>query len=387
MRRLLRGLGPNVIALGAASFFTDFGAEMVVPFLPAYILSLGGTARTLGWIEGISDSASSLLRIVSGWLSDLVRRRKVFVLAGYGIASVARPLYGLAQVAWHAGVVRYVDRLGKGLRLAARDALIADSCEPSVRGTAFGFQKAMDHFGAMLGPLLAILLLANGWDQRGVFFLTALPAAMVLLVIGGFVRDVPASIPQAKPRLSLAPFDANFKWFLLTVTVFTLGNSSDLFILLRAQQVGISPFGVGLLWSGICLVRAVASIPGGLLADRFDRRYVVIAGFAVYATVYAGLAFAKTGPAFIALVLFYGLYHALAESVLRAIVADLVPAHHRGTAFGMFHFCVGIAFLPASLVFGALMHAYGPAPAFLTGAATATIAALMMLRVRPGVRP
>ena len=386
MRRLLRGLGPNVVALGFASFFTDFGAELVVPLLPRFILSLGGTARTIGWIEGVADSLASIFRVVSGWLSDRLGRRKIFVLAGYGIASVARPFFGLASVAWHVGVVRIADRFGKGLRLAARDALIADSSEPWARGKAFGFQKAMDHFGATLGPLLAMVLLARGWDERGVFFLTAIPAAMVLLVIGGFVRDIPAANPPAKLRLSLAPFDANFKWFLLTVTVFTLGNSSDLFILLRATEIGIPRHLVPLVWSGICFVRALASIPGGMLSDRFDRRYVVIAGFAVYAAVYAGLAFAKTVPVFLVLVLVYGLYHALAESVLRAIVADLVPAHLRGTAFGMFHFCMGVAFLPASVVFGTIMHAYGPAPAFLTGAALAAIASAMMLRVRPGVR-
>ena len=317
---------------------------------------------------------------------DRLGKRKIFVLAGYGIASVARPLFGVATVIWHAGAVRIADRFGKGLRLAARDALIADSCEPGARGKAFGLQKAMDHFGATLGPLLAAALLAAGWGVREVFLLTAIPAGMVLFVIGGFVRDVPGPPAPAKLKLSLAAFDANFKWFLLTVTVFTLGNSSDLFILWRAVEVGIPESRVPLVWSGICLVRALASIPGGMLADRFDRRYVVIAGLAVYATVYAGLAFAQTWPVYVALVLFYGLYHALAESVLRAIVTDIVPAHLRGTAFGMFHFCMGIAFLPASLVFGTIMKAYGPAPAFLCGAAMAAIAAVMMLKVKPGTR-
>lgn len=382
MRRLLRGLGPNVIALGCASFFTDFGSELVVPLLPAFILSLGGTARTLGVIEGIADSLASFLRVVSGWWSDRIGRRKVFVLAGYGIASVSRPLFGLAMLAWHTGLVRIADRLGKGLRLAARDALIADSSDPSARGRAFGFQKAMDHLGATLAPIVATLLLASGWDVRSVFFLTAIPAALVLFVIAGFVRDVPTAKSPAKLRLSLEPFDANFKWFLLTVVVFTLGNSSDQFILLRARQVGIGASYVPLAWSAICLVRALASLPGGMLADRFDRRYVIIAGFTVYALVYAGLAFASTWQSFLALVLVYGLYHALAESVLRAVVTDIVPANLRGTAFGMFHFCMGIAYLPANLLFGFLMESRGPAPAFLVGAATAAAASVMMLRVR-----
>ena len=386
MRSLLKGLGPNVVALGLASFFTDFGAELVIPLLPAFLRSMGATTQALGVIEGVSDSLASVFRVISGWLSDRLGKRKIFVLAGYGIAAVARPLFGVATVVWHAGVVRIADRFGKGLRLAARDALIADSCEPWARGKAFGLQKAMDHFGATLGPLLAAALLAAGWGVREVFLLTAIPAGMVLLVIGGFVRDVPGAPVPAKLKLSLAPFDSNFKWFLLTVTVFTLGNSSDLFILWRAVEVGIPEHRVPLVWSGICLVRALASIPGGMLADRFDRRYVVIAGLAVYAAVYAGLAFAQTWPVYVALVLLYGLYHALAESVLRAIVTDIVPAHVRGTAFGMFHFCMGLAFLPASLIFGTIMKTHGPAPAFLTGAAMAAIAAVMMLRVKPGVR-
>jgi MFS family permease len=383
MRRLFRGLGPNVIALGFASFFTDLGAELVLPLLPGFILSLGGSAKTIGVIEGVSDSAASLFRIISGWLSDYFGKRKFFVMAGYGVACVARPFYGLATLAWHAGAIRLFDRLGKGLRLAARDALIADSSEPWARGKAFGIQKSMDHLGSTVGPLLAMGLLAAGLDRREVFLLTAIPAGLVLLVIGGFVKEIKPDAPPKKLRLSLAPFDANFKWFLLTVAVFTLGNSSDLFILLRAVDVGIPESRIPLLWSAICLVRALASVPGGLLADRFDRRYVVIAGLAVYAAVYAGLAFAQTWPVFVGLVLAYGLYHALAESVLRAIVTDLVPAHLRGTAFGMFHFCMGIAFLPASLVFGEIMHRYGPAPAFLTGAVLAGIAGLMMLKVKP----
>src|SRR5262245_17834866 len=183
MKRLLKGLGPNVIALGFASFFTDFGAELVVPLLPDFLRTMGATTQTLGFIEGVADSLASIFRVVTGWLSDRLGRRKIFVLAGYGIATAARPLFGLARVAWHVGLVRIADRFGKGLRLAARDALIADSSDPSARGKAFGFQKAMDHFGATLGPLLAMILLSRGLDYRGVFLLTAIPAALVLLVI------------------------------------------------------------------------------------------------------------------------------------------------------------------------------------------------------------
>lgn len=384
MRRLLKGLGPNVIALGFASFFTDFAAEMIVPLLAVFLTdSLKASRAALGLIEGLSESAASLLRVVSGWWSDKVRRRKPFILLGYGITSIARPLFGLAAAAWHVGAIRLLDRVGKGVRLSARDALIADSCEPWARGKAFGLQRALDHLGAMIAPLVAYLLLSGGWDVREIFLLTAIPAALVLLVIGGFVRDIPFAGPAPKLRLSLAPFDANFRWFLLTVTVFTLANSSDQFILLRARDCGLEAKHLPLVWSGLCLVRMLVSLPAGIWSDRVDRRWVVLAGWIVYVLVYAGLAFARTPAAFLALVGVYGLHHALSESVLRAVVADLVPSSHRGTAYGLFHFCAGMAYLPASFGFGLIAVTWGTGTAFLVGAGIAAVACLMLLKVRP----
>lgn len=384
MRRLLRGLGPNVIALGFASFFTDFAAEMIVPLLAVFVVdSLKASKAALGAIEGISESAASILRVVSGWMSDRFRVRKPFILVGYGITSIARPIFGLAMAAWHVGAVRLLDRIGKGVRLSARDALIADSSEPWARGKAFGLQRALDHFGAMVAPLVAFMLLQGGWDVREVFLLTAIPAALVLVVIAGFVRDVPVQGPPApRTRLSLAPFDGNFRWFLLTVTVFTLANSSDQFILLRARDAGLEAVHLPLVWSGLCLIRMLASLPAGIWSDRVDRRWVVLAGWIIYAVVYAGLAFARTPAAYLALVGIYGLHHALSESVLRAVVADLVPASVRGIAYGLFHFCVGIAILPASLGFGLIATRWGSGPAFLVGAALASLACVMLLRVR-----
>lgn len=385
MRRLLRGMGANVVALGTASFFTDFAAEMVFPLLPSLVVvTLGAAPWVLGLIEGGADALSSLLRIPSGWLSDRVRKRKLFILVGYGISAAARPIYAAVTAAWHVLAIRYLDRLGKGLRLASRDALIADSCEPEVRGKAFGFQRAMDHLGAALGPLVAALLLSFKVPLPTVFLLTAIPAFLVLAVIAAAVRDVPVRTAPPPLRLGLRPFGPTFKLFLLAVVVFMLGNSSDAFILLRAADSGIPPAFVPLLWTGLSLIRMLGSVPAGILADRWSRRGVVFLGWLVFAAAYAGLAFATTPLPFVLLVAFYGLYHPLGESVLRALVADFAPAQMRATAYGMFHFTVGLAALPASLGFGLLYKAVSPASAFLTSAGLAFMAALLLLRLPRG---
>jgi MFS family permease len=379
------GLGRNVVGVGFASFFTDFGSEMATPLLPIFLRKeLQATQAALGIIEGIADSAASLLRLVSGWASDRLGRRKAFIFLGYGVAAVMRPLVGLAAAAWHLGLIRFVDRVGKAVRLAPRDALIADSCEPSVRGKAFGFQRAMDNLGGVLGMLLAAVLLSAWSDYRAIFLLTAVPAVCVLFVIAFVLRDVPSKAPPAKFRLTLAPFGREFRWFLLTVAVFTLGNSSDLFILWRLSELGLEDRWVLLVWCGHTVVRMAAALPAGALADRLGRRPLVLAGWLVYAAVYAGLGLTSSLPAALVLVGLYGLYWSLAESLLRAMVADLVPAELRGTAYGMYWFTVGIAVLPASLVFGFLWKAFGPVPPFLTGAALAAAASAMLLGVRRG---
>ncbi len=378
------GLGRNVVGVGFASFLTDFGSEMGTPLLPIFLRKeLHATQAALGVIEGIADSAASLLRLVSGWASDRLGKRKAFIFLGYGVAAVMRPLIGLARAAWHLGLIRFVDRVGKAVRLAPRDALIAESCEPSARGKAFGFQRAMDNLGGVLGMLLAAYLL-SAWkgDYRRVFLLSAVPSACVLLVIAFVLRDVAPKAPPARLRLTLAPFGREFRWFLLTVAVFTLGNSSDLFILWRLSDLGLEDEWVLLVWCGHTLVRMVAALPAGALADRMGRRPLVLAGWLVYAGVYAGLGVTASLPVALVLVGIYGLYWSLAESLLRAMVADLVPAELRGTAYGMYWFTVGIAVLPASLVFGFLWKAFGPLPPFLTAAALAAAASFMLLRVR-----
>lgn len=383
MKRLLRGLGPNVIALGLASFFTDVAAEMVFPLMPFFITgALKASAVWVGVIEGAADTVAAMLRIWSGWLSDRFRRRKPFILIGYGISVAARPFYFFAAAAAHVLAIRLVDRFGKGFRLAARDALLADSCDPSVRGKAFGLQRAMDHAGAALGPLVAFALLQQGMEIRKVFLLTAIPAVAVMFVISGLVRDIPGEQRDTKLRFTLKPFSGQYRWYLATIFVFTLGMVSDAFILLLAPKCGIPAEYVPLVWAGHSLVRSLISVPCGMLADRVDRRWVVLAGWLVYAGCFAGFASARSMAPYLALVATFSLYHAMAESVQRAVVADLVPKELRGTAYGLYWFVTGLSALPASAGFGYIWKRWGEAPAFLAAGGLVIVASLMLVRMR-----
>jgi MFS family permease len=387
--RLTRGLGRNVVGLGAASFFTDLAAEMITPLIPLFLEKKFGAGKLiLGAIEGTADSVASLLRLVSGWFSDKVRKRKFLILIGYGFSVVARPLMALVAAVWHVATLRFLDRFGKGIRLAPRDALIADSCDPEVRGKAFGLQRAMDNLGGFLGMLVAAALLAVFNDDfQKVFLVTAIPAAAVILVIALVVRDKPPTAAPAKLQVSFKPFGPEFNWFLVTVTVFTLGNSTDLFLLWRLKELGLAPKWVLLAWSGHTLIRMILALPAGMLADRIGKKPLVFTGWIAYVAVYAGFAFTTSLATALALVALYAVYWSFAESVLRAIVADLVPERLRGTAYGMYWFCVGIAILPANLAFGLLWDRVGIRTAFLASAGLALAATLMLVRIPASRRP
>ncbi len=389
MRRLFRGLGRNVLGLGTASFFTDLASEMITPLLPLFLAREFRAPRiALGVIEGLADMTASLLRLWSGWISDRLRRRKILILQGYGFSVVARPLMAVVTAVWHVGLLRLLDRFGKGIRLAPRDALIADSCEPAYRGKAFGLQRMMDNLGGVFGMLIAAALLTVfAGDFRTVFLITAIPASCVVLVILFAVKDIPSQAPPARLSLSLKPFQPRFRWFLLIVTVFTLGNSSDLFILLRLGELGLEARWVILIWCGHTLVRMLVALPAGVLADRWGKRRLVLAGWLLYAVTYAGFALTTSLAIAIVLVGIYAFYWSMAESVLRAIVADLVPQDLRGTAYGLYWFCVGIAILPANLWFGIVWERAGVRPAFLASAAIALVASAMLLALRRPASP
>ncbi len=376
---------PNVIALGVVSLLTDFSSEMIYPLLPLFLTRvLGAGPAFVGLIEGIAESTASFLKLVSGWLSDRWRRRKGLVVGGYALSSCARPLVAAAMAPWHVLAIRFVDRVGKGVRTSPRDALLADSTDPSHRGRAFGFQRAMDHLGAAIGPLVASgLLYGLGWDLRAVFWAAAVPALLSILVLGVGVTEVPprprGPVEAPEPALQATfLFPPQFRRYLLVVVLFTLGNSSDAFLLLRAQEVGVGAGALPLLWAALHVVKSATSTPLGGLSDRWGRRRVIRLGWFLYGAVYVGLAVAPGPIALWGLVLAYGVYYGLTEGVERALVADLVPSEARSTAYGWFHTAVGLAALPASLVAGVLWQARGPAWAFGFGAALALAAAAML---------
>ncbi len=382
---------PNVIALGVVSLLTDFSSEMIYALLPLFLTRvLGAGPAFVGLIEGVAESTASFLKLASGWVSDRWRRRKGLVLGGYTLSSCVRPLVAAAAAPWHVLAIRFADRVGKGLRTSPRDGLLADSTDPDHLGRAFGFQRAMDHLGAAVGPLVAAGLLSGlGWDLRSVFWAAAVPALFSILVLAVGVAEVAprpraaAASPGAAPRPPSAVPRA-FRRYLLVVVLFTLGNSSDAFLLLRAQEVGVAAAALPILWAAFHVVKSVTSTPLGGLSDRWGRRRVIGLGWLLYAAVYAGLAAAPGPLALWALVLAYGVYYGLTEGVERALVADLVPSQARSTAYGWFHTAVGLTALPASLLAGALWQARGPAWAFGLGAAlSVAAAALLPLALRP----
>jgi MFS family permease len=403
-------LGRNVVTLGGVSLLTDIASEMSYPLLPIFLTTvLRASATTLGAIEGVAESVASLLKLVSGWLSDRSPTRKPLVVAGYGLASLVKPLLGLTRSPGQVMAIRVADRVGKGIRTSPRDALIADSVDPSIRGRAFGFHRAADNLGAVIGPLAAFALLrfAPGFDLRRVFLLTAVPAALsvALLVVG--LREVPRRRAAADGRAAAGPegaagparperpaegdrpaaarqrLGARFWWLFAVLVVFTLGNSSDVFLLLRATRLGVAPALVPVLWALLNFVKALGNVPGGVLSDRFGRRPLLIAGWTIYGAVYLAFGLATTAAQVWWLFAAYGLYYGATEGVEKALVADFVPAASRGAAFGFYNLALGIGALPASLIFGVLVDRAGAPAAFTFGAAMALLAAVAICFIAP----
>ena len=377
----MRGITRNVLVLGLVSLLTDVSSEMIYPLLPLFLVGvLGAGPAFLGVIEGVAESTAALLKLVSGVVSDRVRRRKPLVLAGYGLSALARPLVALAATPAFVLGVRFCDRIGKGVRTSPRDALIADSVGPELRGRAYGFHRSMDHAGALLGPLVAAGLL--GWfafDLRTVFWCAAAPGLLAVLLIAGGVREVPRPSAPARSVAKLSPPHGQLRAYLLILLLFTLGNSSDAFLLLRAGELGVTPARLPLLWAFFHLIKMGSVFPFGALSDRIGRRGVIVAGWGVYAAAYLGFALATSELHIWLLFAGYGLFYGLTEGAEKALVADLAIPSERGAAFGWFNAAIGLGALPASLLFGVLWQWYGPLAAFGCGAALAGVAAVLLV--------
>jgi MFS family permease len=374
----------NVLWLSAASFLNDAASEMIYPLLPLFLAgTLGVGAAFVGVVEGAAESASSLLKLASGWVADRSGRRKLPTVLGYGIAALGRPLISVAAVGWHVLAVRLLDRVGKGIRTAPRDALLAESVPEDRRGAAFGLHRAADHSGAVAGPLIAsALLLALDGDLRTVFALALIPGLLTVAVVAGKVRETaPAARPTgapAPPLPRLRELGPVLPRYLGVLVLFTLGNASDAFLLLRAHDVGVPTAAIPLLWGALHVSKAVWSVLGGRWSDRVGARRAIVAGWLVYAGVYAGFAFVEAAWQVWALFLVYGLFFGLTEGPEKALVAGLAPAGLRGSAFGAYHAAIGIAALPASVIFGIVWQAFDPRWAFAMGAALALAAALLL---------
>jgi MFS family permease len=404
-----QALTGNVVALGVVSLLTDLSSEMIYPLLPAFFTGLVNPAAAavyIGLIDGLAESVSSLLKMFSGRLSDRLGRRKSLALTGYSISSLGRPLTALAVAGWQVVALRFLDRIGKGIRTSPRDALLSRSVAPKMRGVAFSFHRMMDHIGAVAGPLVALaflqLLLGRGmlWQQgdvpagpvemqalRWLFALALVPGLASLLVLKTRVREAKdevgqedkttAEVPPASGKSF--PWTARFVVYLAAVTLFALGNSSDLFLIFYAR----TRFGLGLgylivLWVFLHLVKVAFSLPGGRFADRFGRRLAILLGWLIYVLVYLALPRIGSFSAVWFLLFAYGLYYGLTEGAERALVADFAPASHWGQAYGWYHGLVGLAALPASLLFGVFWAKLGAMTAFSISASLAAAAAVLL---------
>ena len=393
--RPLKSLPRNVWAATFTSFLTDVSSEMILTLLPLFLSNVLGTpVAIIGLIEGIAETTASLLKIISGWLSDRLGNRKWLAVAGYALSAVSKPFLYITTSWGGVLAVRFADRVGKGIRTAPRDALIADSAGPQHRGLAFGLHRAGDTAGAVVGLTIALLVVLATQSQsleltRATFqdlvIISTVPALIAVVVLAVGVREIRKTNTQGAGslKLSFGALNREFKYFLLVIAIFTLGNSSDAFLVLRAQERGLTVAGVIAMLISFNLIYALASGPLGAWSDRIGRERLIIGGWLVYGLIYLGFAAAGTGWQIWLVYALYGFYYAAVEGTAKAFVADLVPAEQRGTAYGLYNAVVGLMAFPASLLAGVLWQGLGPGAPFLGGSVLALVSAFLLTR-RPG---
>ena len=379
---IFKGITGSVFILGAVSLFTDIASEMLYPVIPIFLTAvLGAPMSVVGLIEGIAESTSSVLKVFSGWLSDLTGRRKPFVVAGYSLSSFAKPLLFFAY-SWPVVLLaRFIDRTGKGLRTSARDAMIADSTDEAYRGKAFGFHRAMDSIGACIGPLLAIwfLFIFKG-DLRLIFLVAFIPAAIGVLILVALLKETGIKNSDKSSALYLSDierFGPDFNRFLLVSLVFAIGNSSDAFLIIRSKGLGLSMVSVILAYVLYNITYSLFSMPSGIISDRAPRKFVMSAGYMIFAAVYLGFGIVKSPTMVWVLFPVYGVYIAMTDGVGKALVTDMVDPTRVGTALGLYNFLIGIASFLASLIAGVLWSRFGAGAPFVYGAAMAACSSVL----------
>ncbi len=377
--KLFKDVPRNVKALGFVSLLNDAASEMIYPLLPIFLTSvLGVGAGALGVIEGIAESTASLLKLFSGWISDKIRKRKVLVLIGYSLAAFGRPIIALSRYWWQVAAVRFVDRLGKGIRTSPRDALISLSTPEDIKGKAFSLHRAMDHAGAIIGPICAVILLKFGMSLKNLFAWALLPGIITVFIVFFFVREKKIEEKTKNMDFKFSILSKNFKTYLLILILFTLGNSSDAFLILKAKDTGITTSLIPLLWIVLHFVKMTTSVPGGEWSDKVGRRKVIVSGWIVYALIYLGFGLSSRIFHIWGLFALYGIYFGLTEGVEKAFVSDLVSEKFQGTAFGFYHLAVGIAAFPSSVIFGFVWQKLGSLAAFAYGASLAGLASILL---------
>ncbi len=384
----------NVFFTGLVSLFMDMSSEMIYPLVPIFLSSVLGVNKSLiGVIEGIAESTASLLKVFSGWLSDRIRKRKALMIVGYGISTLSRPILALSTLWGHVLTFRFIDRFGKGIRGAPRDALIAESTPSRDLGRSFGFHRGMDTLGAVIGPLIAFLLLSlSQGNYRLVFWLSMIPGIIAVLVIVVFIKERVQGFKGSRSKANTKnlnhrvfepssphSFDWRFKVFVAIATIFAIGNSSDAFLILRATDIGISEIMVPLLYLCFNLVYSITSIPAGILSDIAGRRRIILTGFLLFGFIYLGFAFSSEKWHIWGLFLLYGVFMGLTEGVQKAYLGTIIPDRLMATGYGLYSTFTGLSLLPASIIGGYLWDRFNPEATFYYGSLTAFTSALLLI--------
>lgn len=374
------GLNPNVFYVGITSFLTDTTSKMIYAVMPMFLLSLGATKTELSLIEGIAESTASVMKALSGWWSDKIGRNKLFMIVGYGFTALLSPFFSIVATPMQVLLIRFTERVGKGIRTAPRDSLIAGSTDEKTRGRGFGFHKAMDNSGAILGPLLAFGILAIfPGDYRKIFLVAGIPSLIGLASLILFVKEAKKSKAEIPEKIHLSDFPKKYYFFLCIAFLFALANSTDALLLVKAGDVGISDAFIPIMYLIFNSVSALFSIPAGMLSDRIGREKLIIFGYLLYSLIYFGFGVTGSQGTLILLFALYGIYSAATDGAQKALVSDLIDKNKRGTALGLYSSIIGITLLPASIIAGLLYDNVSNRAPFFFGSAMAFTAAIFML--------